>query len=213
MTFINTKNFQVPAHVPVPVPVSTIVTLSTGERFIEPEIQSLCPELYAIGFNQSNKYHFDSLYDVLFRAANHRSKSPYFKKISPFRNNMKEDIDYHINEMLDHKEKKSKIIDLCNKFEALCQQFLTDVHPLSLELMNHSVNDHQEIKETFNNSRDKVLMKNKMRKNNVKKNIINALDLIVSMYDFFINNAVSSYHVIVYIGSWTKILHIYWSIR
>lgn len=127
---------------------STIVILASGEKFIEPELQDLFPELYALGSKKmlSNKYHLDNLYNILFRAANHRSTSPFFKKTSIFRG-LRDDIDYHINQMFEHSDmKQSAIIDHCNKFEAVCDQFLSDTHPLSLELMSLQNRDIDEKK-------------------------------------------------------------------
>ncbi len=120
---------------------STIVTLRNGEKFIEPEMQDLFPELYAMGFEcLLSKFHLDNLCDVLFRSANHRSTSHYFKKKSGFSRSVREDIYYHINGMLNHHEKNSTIIDYCNQFEAVCEQFLSYTHPLSLRLLIESKN-------------------------------------------------------------------------
>lgn len=158
---------------------STIVTLSNGDKFIEPMIQDLCPELYKLGSKDSfsNKYHLEELYNLLFRSANHASTSPYFKKDNKFSRSMREDISYHIYEMLDHKEKRTTIIDLCNKFEDLCKQFLTNTHPLSLRLIDE-INSTKNINGNMGKRLDEL---NELEKMELKKldELIDSMDDIL----------------------------------
>ena len=140
---------------------STIVTLSNGDKFIEPSIQDLCPELCALAGARdylSRDYHIDKLYKILFRSANHTSKNIYFKKKDDmlFHKEPREDIYYHINELLNSsKQKRSTVIDQCNKFEALCKEFTDDKHPLSLQLIaetghNHNNEDDNDVNNVLN---------------------------------------------------------------
>lgn len=113
---------------------------SNGDKFIEPVIQDLCPELYELASKRMvhTEYHLEELYKLLFRSANHASKNQFNKKKSSLSRGLTEDISHHIYEMFDHREKRTTIINMCNKFEVLCNQFLSDTHPLSLRLIEEN---------------------------------------------------------------------------
>jgi hypothetical protein len=120
---------------------SCIITLDNGDRFIEPQISDLCPEFWDLIQGKKSttqvidRYHCNRLYQILFRSANHASENVYFtERIVCNLRGFDDDIYYHINELLGKKCPTSTIIDWSIKFQALCEQFLTRIHPLSVKL-------------------------------------------------------------------------------
>ncbi len=103
--------------------------------FIEPDITEFVPELYKYCKNPSfsSKYHCDSLYSIMFKAANHKIDDSHFKssvKDFSFRP-MSEEISYHVRQMMENREKLTTIIQTGHDFERVCEEFLNDTHALS----------------------------------------------------------------------------------
>lgn len=143
---------------------SKIVVLKNGEKFIEPDINELVPGLYEHCkhpnqfLNPSNYSHCNQLYRMMFRHANHNNQNPHFRSLfSPDKDNKLPDenekdliekcerkvvnenkdtdlITHHVSHLMKGR-KGTEIIQTCDDFKAVCDDFLHNTHPLSKKLM------------------------------------------------------------------------------
>lgn len=122
---------------------SSFVKLSDGSRYIEPNVAELVPPLlkYCNRDNIHNSYHCNNLYRLLFTCANQHNKDRrYFEEVTRgiVDKPINEDAQYHIKAMMEHREDKSTIIDMCNQFESVCEDLMKDTHPLKKRFLDES---------------------------------------------------------------------------
>ncbi len=127
--------------------ITHIVKLSNDSTFIEPNINTLVPNLQIYSDDTNNQYHNKKLYDIMFFCANYHKKNsdPWLKEI--FQSNITQSIGelehligYHIITMMRFKELMTTIIQTCHDFETVCNKWLSGDFPILTEnLESHTV--------------------------------------------------------------------------
>lgn len=115
---------------------SMIVTLKSGEKFIEPDILELVPEIYKYcgpGEKFNNGEHCNALYKLLFKNANHASNNPHFASMTKDVTDDSKVLVHHVSRIMG-KCQRTDVLQMCDDFKSISDEFLNNTHPLSKKL-------------------------------------------------------------------------------
>ena len=121
-----------------------ILTLSNGEKMIQPDVRKIFPQLAEFSDDPIKNYHIDELYLMLSGSANHMNPNYFSNHIVKAKSMTGDEIRnkarYHLDKIIDqdtdytYTQRVDLINDMCDNLTKLCCDFLNATHPLSIRL-------------------------------------------------------------------------------